>query len=201
MRKLIDDVVYTTNYDGEVSYAYVRDYADRSSMLVYTFDRPKSLKGWFEEKTPTGIRFRSPLGTSVTFSELTLDSALAVFPNTRRTFTNIESLAAMAKKVINMADSYEVNTDPDETVSFTISIEGTVAAIIKTTKDGNLFTFVGGDWVEITEDDEAPTVFDLEVLDIEPEDIGAALDKWKESEDSGSDIPKEEMLPFAALTQ
>jgi hypothetical protein len=135
------------------------------------------------------------------FSPLTLESASEVFPRTKRKFKDLSVLETFARREIEMAESYTPNTVPEETISFTVSDEDEdeVLALIKVTDGGDMFYFID-DWIEVTGDEEdLPTIYDQQVIDVDREDIGAALELWKESLANGTTLTREDILTLAAL--
>jgi ABC-type lipoprotein release transport system permease subunit len=100
-----------------------------------------------------------------------------------------------------MSDSYTENVAPEEVISFTVDEQDNVLALIKVTDTGDLFNWEGEDWIEVDVDDDNPNIFDQTVIDVEREDIGAALELWKESVANGSPLTKEDILTLAALEQ
>lgn len=100
-----------------------------------------------------------------------------------------------------MSDSYAENVAPEETISFTVSEQEQVLALIKVTDTGDLFYWNQDDWTEVQEDDELPNVFDQEVIDVERTDIGSAIELWKDAVASAKTLTKEDILVYAALEQ
>lgn len=133
---------------------------------------------------------------------LKLGDAKTIFPDTLRKFTSIGSLVASVKKEIMSANSYTPTPEaPEETVSITVDGSGNVLELIRVDGEGNLFYRDSGDWTEVAADDEAPTIFDQVVIDIEPDDVPRAVEYYDENVSVKDDITKDEMLEFAALAQ
>jgi hypothetical protein len=199
METLEDNKIYRLDHNGIISVAYVEDRPLIEDIAVFDTNRAWSLAGYVSEETENGIRFVK--GESFfEFSPLTLDTATEIFPRTIRKFKDLAVLESFARREIEMAESYEVNTAPEETISFTVSDEDEVLALIKVTDSGDMFYFAD-DWVEVTGDEELPTIYDQQVIDVEREDIGAALELWKESVANGTTLTKEDILTLAALDQ
>jgi hypothetical protein len=199
MEKLEDNKVYRLDHNGIISYAYVEDRPLIEDVAVFDTNRAWSMAGYIPEETESGLRFVK--GESFfEFSPLTLESATEVFPRTIRKFRDLAVLETFARREIEMAESYTPNTAPEETISFTVSDEDEVLALIKVTDSGDMFYFVD-DWVEVTGEEDLPTIYDQQVIDVEREDIGAALELWKESVANGTTLTKEDILTLAALDQ
>lgn len=198
MRNITEDTIYRLDHNGVISVAYVINRPENHQIMVYDTNKVWDIAGYVSHTTRKGLRYEA--GDSYyEFSPLTLDVASEIFPNTKRTFTDLRVLEKYARKAINMADSYEANTDPDETISFTIDSNDRVLAMIKVENEtGALFYWSEDDWVEVGEDEELPSIFDRTVIDIEREDIGEAIELYKAS--AGS-LTKEDILPLAALSQ
>ena len=199
MEKLEDNKIYRLDHNGIISYAYVEDRPLIEDYAVFDTNRAWSMAGYISEETESGLRF-SKGESFFEFSPLTLESATEVFPRTIRKFKDLAVLETFARREIDMAESYTPNTVPEETISFTVSDEDEVLALIKVTDTGDMFYFVD-DWVEVTGEEDLPTIYDQQVIDVEREDIGAALELWKESVANGTTLTKEDILTLAALDQ
>lgn len=195
MKILENNKIYRMDRDGKISFALIEDH-DEDGMLVFGGGHAISLEGKTEIETEDGLRYEN--GDSyMEFSPLTLEAAPEVFKNTIRVFNDLAVLETFARREIHLANSYTVNTVPDEVISFTVNDEDNVLALIKTTEDGDLFKWEGEDWVQLGEDEEDPSVFEQEVIDVERVDIENAINLWK----SGQPLTKEDILPLAALVQ
>lgn len=199
METLQDNKIYRLDHNGTISYAYVEARPLIEDIAVFDTNRAWSMAGYVAEETERGLRYVK--GESYfEFSPLTLESAPEVFTRTIRTFKDLAVLEAVARREINMADSYAVNTAPEETISFTVNDEDEVLALIKVTDAGDMFIW-REDWVEVSGDEELPEVYDQQVIDVEREDIGTALDLWKDALAGGRPLTKEDILTLAALEQ
>lgn len=200
MKTLDENTVYRMDRNGEVSVAVARHYNDGlrvedTSRIYYISPDTK------RSQTETGLRFEVSENLYFEFSPLTLEVAREIYPDTIRVFKDLSVLEAFARRDIIMADSYAENTAPEEVISFTVSEQEQVLALIKVTDTGDLFYWNQDDWTEVQEDDELPAVFDQEVIDVEPTDIGAALELWKDAQASAKTLTKEDILIYAALEQ
>jgi hypothetical protein len=199
MRTITENTVYRLDHNGEVSVAYIQNRPEAYQVMVYDTGRVWDIAGYVSHSTRNGLRYEA--GDSYfEFSPLTLEVASEIFPNTKRTFKDLAVLEKYARKAIDMEDAYEVNTEPDETISFTVSENEAVLELIKVENEtGSLFYWSDDDqWVEVGEDDDAPTIFDQEVIDIERDDIPEAIELWKSQ---STQLTKEDILPLAALRQ
>ena len=195
METLEENTIYRLDHNGYASVAYV--VLDPAETTVYDTNRAWDITGW--EKTEFEDAIRYSAGSSYfEFSRLVLEDVPEVFPHTIRTFKDIESLTEFSRKVIDMADSYTPNTEPDDSVSFTLDDDDNVLALIKVENEsGTMFYWANEDWVEIGEDEAPEDVFDRSIIDVEQEDIGNAIRFWTEAQAGGSGATKEDILIFA----
>jgi hypothetical protein len=198
MRTITENTVYRLDHNGEISVAYIQNRPHAQQIMVYDTNHVWDIAGYVSHTTRKGLRYEFN-DSFYEFSPLTLEVASEIFPNTKRTFKDLAVLEKYARKAIDMEDAYAVSTEPDETISFTVSEDETVLELIKVENaTGSLFYWQGEDWVEVGEDDDKPTIFDQEVIDIEREDIPEAMELWKSS---AGHLTKEDILPLAALIQ
>jgi len=196
MEVLEDGKIYRLDHNGIISFAYAETIPEVNEVLIHDTNRVWDITGYKSEPTDGGLRYSA--GESYyEFSDLSLESAPEVFIGSIRTFKDLSVLEEFARRSIDMAESYEVNVDPDEVISFTIGDQDEVLALIKVTEGGDLFKWVGEDWIEVEDDDEAPEIFDRTVIDVERTDIGKAIELWK----TGQALTKEDILTLADITQ
>lgn len=200
MKTLEDGKIYRLDHTGDISAAFIESRPLDDETIVFDQHRAWNLRGYTAEETESGLRYTKD-DSYYEFSPLTLEAATEIFPNTIRVFKDLSVLEEFARKAIHLAESYKVNTAPEEVISFTISEEDEVLALIKVTDTGDMFYWGQGDWKEVGEDEDLPTVYDQELIDVEPTDIGEALDLWKSATASGGKLTKEDILPLAALNQ
>jgi hypothetical protein len=199
MKTLEDNKIYRLDHDGFISVAFMEN-RDDTSVLVFDTHRGHNVAGYTVVETEDGLRYEA--GDSYfEFSPLTLETAHEIFPNTVRVFKDLAVLETFARREIDMADSYEENVAPEETISFTVSDQDQVLALIKVTDTGDMFYWNQDDWTQVQEDDELPNIYDQEVIDVEPSDIGTALQLWKDAIATAKPLTKEDILVYAALKQ
>lgn len=200
MKTLEENTVYRMDRNADVSVAVARRIGDTlrvedTNRIYYLHDTMQ------RHQTETGLRFEVSEDTYIEFSPLTLEVAHEIYPNTIRVFNDLSVLERYARRSIAMSDSYTENVAPEEVISFTVDEQDNVLALIKVTDTGDLFNWQGEDWIEVDVEDDNPNIFDQTVIDVEREDIGAALELWKESVANGSPLTKEDILTLAALEQ
>lgn len=200
MKTLEANTIYRMDRNGEITVAVADQYneglrVEDTNRIYYI---PPTAK---RSQTERGLRFEVGEDSYMEFSPLTLEVAHEIYPDTVRVFTDLSVLEKYARRDIVMSDSYAENIAPEEVISFTVDEQDNVLDLIKVTDAGDLFHWVGDDWVEVGEDDEAPTIFDQTVIDVEREDIGTALELWKDSLANGTPLTKEDILTLAALDQ
>ena len=196
METLEENVIYRLDHNGHTSVAHVMENADGST-IVYDSNRAWDITGWEKTSDEDSIRY-SAGGAYFEFSRLVLEDAAEIFPHTKRIFKDLDTLIKFAKKAINMADSYTPNTEPDETISFTVDDGENVLALIRVENaTGDIAYWSNGDWVAVGEDEEPAHVFDQTLIDVEQEDIGSAIRFWEDAQASGQPISAEDILIFA----
>lgn len=200
MKTLDDNTVYRLDHNGDITVAVAENFEQglrvRDTNKIYYLSETTE-----RSQTETGLRFEVGEGSYFDFSPLTLEDAHQIYPYTIRTFKDLTILERFARRDIAMADSYAENTAPEEVVSFTVDEQDNVLDLIKVEDNGDLFHWVGEDWVKVGEDEDIPTIFDQIVIDVEREDIGSALELWKDSLLNGTPLTKEDILTLAALDQ
>lgn len=196
MKNLEEGTIYRLDHNGRISFAYTETQSVRD-ISVYDTHRVWDITGYEKTETENGLRYQG--GESYyEFSPLTLETSREVFSDSIRVFKDLKVLERYARKAIDMADSYAVNTAPEEVISFTFDDEDNVLALIKVTNSGDMFYWVGEDWVEVGEDDDLPNIYDRSLIDVEREDIGEAIELYKSTP---TGLTKEDILPLAALNQ
>lgn len=199
MKTLEDNKIYRLDHDGFISVAFLENRND-TSVLVFDTQRVRNVAGYTVVETEDGLRYEA--GDSYfEFSPLTLETAHEIFPTTVRVFKDLSVLETFARREIDMAESYEENVAPEEVISFTVSEQDQVLALIKVTDAGDLSYWNQDDWTEVQEDDDLPNIFDQEVIDVERSDIGAALELWQDAIASAKTLTKEDILVYVALRQ
>lgn len=140
-------------------------------------------------------------GNDLVLSKISLAQAKHIFPNTIRKFTDVGSLTASIKKDIMNANSYVPAVEAEETVSFTHDEDGNVLELVRVDSEGNLYFRSAGEWVVVGENDDAPTIFDQVMVDIDEDDAEKAIEYYDENVSTKDDMNKDELLQFAALAQ
>lgn len=171
----------------------------------YTLDtvgNVKDVTGFESSVTDKGLLLTSKGSPDILLSKLSVSDAKMIFPHTIRKFKSVDSLVASVTKEIMDSNSYTpVIDETGETVSITVDASGAVLELIRADEQGELYYRSGGDWVLVGEDDDAPTIFDQIVIDIEVEDIDRAIEYYDKNIATKESISKDEMLEFAALVQ
>lgn len=199
MKTLEDNKIYRLDHNGSITVAFMENRGE-TDVLIFDTHKCHNVAGYSVVETEDGLRYEA--GDSFfEFSPLTLETAHEIFPTTIRVFNDLAVLETFARREIDMAESYEENVAPQETISFTVDENDNVLDLIKVTDSGDLFHWVGEDWVAVGPDEDLPTVFDQELIDVEPTDIPKAINLWKDSSAGGNPLHKEDILPLAALNQ
>lgn len=146
------------------------------------------------------ISFIMP-GSSFVLRDINLADAKLAFPFSPRTYASVEDLEEKIAMSIESGNTYTVReTDGDDTV-FSFTYDGDEALeLIRVDSDGEMTYRDNGDWTPV-EGEDNPTIFDRDLIDIEPDDVSAAVAVWDKNARNASGVKKEDMLPFAALVQ
>jgi hypothetical protein len=135
-----------------------------------------------------------------TLREIKLSDAKRAFPLSPRVFTSVEDLEEKIAMALTSGQSYEVNmgsTGP--VVSFTHDGKEALE-LIRVDDEGEMVYRENGEWVSVG-DEEMPTIFDRDLIDIEPTDVDKVVALWDEKNRDAKGLSKDELLPFAALVQ
>lgn len=204
MRKanfLTDNMLFYIEHNGIPGVGMVNT-ADPESIMIQTGGRAFNIDDSFEvTETSDSITYNKPeWKSSFLIRFLQLSDAKTLFPNTIKIFNDIDSLTLSAQEAL-MADGMKPAEENTEGHSFTIDSNNNVLELIKTTSAGDILYRTNNDWVMLGQDEEAPTIFDQELIDIDPNEVENALKYWDESETSGIDISLDDIRSFANVTQ
>jgi hypothetical protein len=189
--------VYFVNHNGQPDFGYLQDYDGQ--VFAYDTARVWPLLGW--EMTQKGDTTTFSRGDSFySVRPVQLDDTKTVFPTLIRTFRDVPSLQQFVKKMIAQDNTYTVNTDPDETISFTIDDDGTVLELIRVTDEGEMYARDNGGWVRLQGEDH-PTIVDKDLVDVGPDDIPEAIKTWDAANTAGSTLMESDILPMASAQQ
>lgn len=150
----------------------------------------------------TVIAFHSPTYESTfALKRVTLDDAKTAFPLSPRTFPSVEDLEDKIAMGLHDSMSYKPQElSHADVVSFTFDGDNALE-LIKVTEDGDMTYRDNGQWEEVSDNQNYPTIFDRDLIDIEPDDVDKAVAFWDANSGSEKGVTKEQMLPFAALVQ
>jgi hypothetical protein len=190
------DTVYTVDHNGIPSFGYLRD---DEGIVAYDLVRAWDLSEWDATQKGSQTTFKQ-YDAFYSIRPVELEDAKTVFPELIRTFPDVESLQNFAKKAIALSDSYTPNTVPDETVSFTIDDDGTVLDLIRVTENGEMYARDNIQWTRL-EGEDHPTIIDKDLVDIDPDDVVAAIKMWDDASGSGSTLMESDILPMASAQQ
>lgn len=190
--------IYFVDHNGVPSFGYLQDYGP-DGVRAYDFARVWDLSGWDVTQKGDQTVFKRD-DAFYMIRPATLEDAQTVFPTLIRTFRDLGSLQTFMKKAIALSDSYTPNTEPDETISFTIDDDGTVLDLIRVTDEGEMYARDNDSWVRL-EGEDHPTIMDKDLVDIDPDDIPEAIKTWDEANASGSTLMESDILPLASAQQ
>lgn len=204
MRKanfLTSNMLFYIEHNGEPGVGMV-DTADPESIMIRTGGQGYRIDSTFEfSETSDSVTYNKPeYKSSFTIRFLELSDAGKLFPNSIKTFNDIDSLTLSAQEAL-MASGYEQTDESAETVSFTIDDNNNVLELIKTTAAGDILYRANGSWVMVGQDEEIPTIFDQKLIDVDSIEVENATIVWDDAESTGKDISYEEIRPFASINQ
>lgn len=204
MRKanfLTSNMLFYIEHNGIPGVGMV-DTADPESIMIRTGGRAYHIDDSFEAtETSDSITYNKPeTRSSFLIRFLELSDAEKLFPNTIKTFNDIDSLTLSAQEAL-MADGMKPAEAASEVYSFTIDDNNNVLELIKTTEAGDILYRAGGNWVMVGQDEEVPTIFDQVLIDIDKIEIDNAIKLWDESENTGADISYDQIRPLASIQQ
>lgn len=204
MRKanfLTSNMLFYIEHNGEPGVGMV-DTADPESIMIRTGGRGYLIDSSFEcSETSDSVTYnKSEYNSSFMIRFLELSDAEKLFPNSIKTFNDIDSLTLSAQEAL-MASGYEQTNENAETISFTVDSNNNVLELIKTTGAGDILYRANGSWVMLGQDEEMPTIFDQKLIDVDAIEIENATAVWDDAETTGKDISYEEIRPFASISQ
>lgn len=204
MRKanfLTNNMLFYIEHNGVPGVGIVNT-ADPDSIMIQTGGRAYNIDDSFEAtETSDSITYNKPeWNSSFLIRFLQLSDNKTLFPNTVKIFNDIESLTLSAQEAL-MADGMKPAEENVEGHSFTIDSNNNVLELIKTTAAGDILYRTNGDWVMLGQDEEAPTIFDQKLIDIDNIELENALKYWDKAETDGTDISYDDIRPFANVTQ
>lgn len=170
------------------------------NIRTYVFDKSYDVKVGLVRSTEA-IAFDSvEYDSHFSLREISLSDAKRAFPLSHRVFATVEDLEEKIAMAIEAGQSYDVNMGTSETV-FSFTYDGDDALeLIRVDDEGEMVYRENGDWVAVG-DNEMPTIFDRDLIDIEPEDVAKAIAVWDEKSRGAQGVRKDDLLPFAALVQ
>jgi hypothetical protein len=204
MRKanfLTSNMLFYIEHNGDPGVGMV-DTADPQSIMIRTGGRGFLIDDTFEySETEDSVTYnKTEWQSSFTIRFLKLSDAEVLFPNAIKTFNDIDSLTLSAQEAL-MASGFEQADEAAETFSFTVDNNNNVLELIKTTEAGDILYRTNGGWTMLGQDEEAPTIFDQKLIDIDKIEVDNATAVWDDAEDTGKDISYEEIRPFASIKQ
>lgn len=205
---LDQDAIYRSDRgDGLVEVARVRptynsETGHLDELVLLTNNRAKDIT----YLTPTaakggGAIFSTPSQPIYTLTPLKLGDEKDVWPNGQKTFPTLEDLTAYSQKAIDLADNYIPNVPDEQNLAFTKDGKGNVLELIMDNADGDLFYRENGEWVQLHADNDYPTIYDRDTIEVDPDDIDAALKFWDAAQGTDADVKDEQVYPFAKMYQ
>lgn len=134
--------------------------------------------------------------------EISLIDAKKAFPLSPRVFLTVEDLEEKIAMSLESGNTYTTEERNGDPTIFSFTYDGDEALeLIRIDGDGNMEYRENGDWVEVHEAESHPTIFDRDMIDIEPSDVDTAVAVWDKHSRSEAGVKKADLLPFAALVQ
>lgn len=154
-------------------------------------------------RTSEAIAFdSSEYDSHLSLREISLLDAIKAFPLSPRTYLTVEDLEEKIAMSLESGNSYtSVERDGEPTV-FSFTYDGEEALeLIRVDAAGEMTYREDGDWIPVRGGENHPTIFDRDLIDIEPDDVDKAIAVWDNNTKNESGVKKEDLLPFAALVQ
>lgn len=197
---------YALNHNGEEGFCLPPAFDGESVTLTdasrtYVFDQTYAIKIG-SVRSIEAISFdSSAYGSHFSLRDITLEDAAKAFPMSPRTYASVDALEEKIAMSLESGNTYtSVEQDNDPTI-FSFTYDGDEALeLIRVSPEGEMDVRDNGDWKPVKGEDH-PTIFDRDLIDIEPSDVSAAVSFWDNSTREADGVKKEDMLPFAALVQ
>lgn len=171
------------------------------SFLLESVGAVKDISDYSSKETADGLVLERD-GSEIMLKSLSLGDAKTIFPDTIKKFKSVDSLTASVTKEIMNANSYTPAVESTEDVlSFTVDADDNVLELVRVTSEGEMYYREAADWVLVGEDEDAPTIFDQTMIDIDAEEVDLAVDYYDTNVNTKESISKDEILEFAALVQ
>lgn len=198
---------YALTHNGEEGYFCLPPVFDGENVLLTGASQTYEIDSSFVVKVGAvrgveAISFDSSrFDSHFKLREISLRDAKAAFPLSPRTYARVEDLEEKIAMSLESGNTYEVReSDGDDTV-FSFTFDGEEALeLIRVDSEGEMTLREDGDWKPV-EGENNPTIFDRELIDIEPDDVSAAVAFWDKNTRNADGVKKADMLPFAALVQ
>lgn len=200
-------LAYALTHNGEEGFFCLPPMFDGENILLTDASRTYEIDSSYEVKLGAvrgmeAIAFDSSLHDShFSLREISLTDAKKAFPLSPRTYATVEDLEEKIAMSLESGNAYStVEKSGDDTV-FSFTYDGDEALeLIRVDSDGEMTYRDNGDWTPV-EGEDNPTIFDRDLIDIEPDDVSAAVAVWDKNTRNADGVKKEDMLPFAALVQ
>lgn len=138
----------------------------------------------------------------ISLREISLLDAKKAFPDTPRVFLTVEDLEEKIAMSLESGNTYTTVERDGEPTVFSFTYDGEEALeLIRIDGDGEMTFRENGDWVPVRNAEEHPTIFDRDMIDIEPSDVDTAVAVWDKHSRNEAGVKKADLLPFAALVQ
>ena len=168
---------------------------------TYVFDSTYEVKVGTIRSTEAIAFDSNDYDSHFSLREVSLSDAKKAFPLSFRKFETVEDLEEKIAMALESGNTYEVNMGQEGPV-FSFTYDGDEALeLIRVDDEGEMVYRENGDWVPVREGEEMPTIFDRDLIDIEPDDVEKAIALWDEKSGSAGGVQKDDLLPFAALVQ
>lgn len=134
--------------------------------------------------------------------DVSLADAKKAFPLSHRTFATVEDLEEKIAMALESGNTYTVREESNDPTVFSFTYDGDDALeLIRVDSDGEMTYRENGEWKPVDNAEDFPTIFDRDLIDIEPDDVDKAVAVWDKNSRGEAGVKKEDLLPFAALVQ
>lgn len=195
MSFLEEDTWYIAEKDSVTELVHVSYYP--GIVMVYGYTQPIKLSEPEVIEHGEVLEYRDK-EQSILFRLLTPESFAETFPKQKRTFDNTEIIQEFfwhQKDKENAVELLEENT-----YAFTIEDESrTVLELLQLNIDGTISFRENRQWTNMNDRDEYPTIHDLDLMFIDPENAVEAIEVWDNNESEEDGLTESDVSRYAAL--
>ena len=198
MSFLEEDTIYIAEEKDFTTLSVVKYFPNM--VQVHGFSQPLNLIDFEVIDRGEVLEYRTE-NHKILFRLLTPESFAETFPEQRRTFFSTEDIQeAFLKRMERM---YSVAEAQDSTYAFTLEdgedTSRRVLELLQLTDEGTISYRENGQWHDMNEREEYPTIHDKDMFFVEPENVQDAIQMWDGSEDNEDGLSESDVTQYAAF--